>query len=368
MARRVYLHIGAPKTGSTYVQNVLWSNRDRLAQAGILLPGSAAAQDQAMADLRAATWRDAEVYWTWDRLAAKAREWPDDVIISNEGLGAASSEQAAHAVASLGAAEIHIIVVGRDLWRTLPSFWQQSVRARSGWRFEEFLRAVEEGRCEVFWENHTAARILRRWGDLVPAQRRHLVTVPGPGAPHEVLWQRFAGIVGIGDGRCELTAPAANPSLGAAEIELLRRVNQKLGGRYPLRTPYRRVVHRHLVDAVLKRRANELRFGVGLDRADWVLSLAEAQIEELRDYPCQIVGDLEELRPAKLTPAGTPDAVDDKHLLDVAIETIVDLLGHAQTLDERAVHQPEDVLSRLKNRAAGGVKRRLRRAIRRDGG
>ncbi len=364
MARRVYLHIGAPKTGSTYVQNVLWSNRDRLAQTGILLPGSAVAQDQAMADLRAAPWRDPEVYWTWDRLAEKARQWPGDVIISNEGLGAATGEQAARAVASLGAGEIHVIVVGRDLWRTFPSFWQQSVRARSGWRFEEFLRAVEEGRCEVFWENHTAVRMLRRWGDLVPAQRRHLVTVPAPGAPPEVLWQRFAGIVGIDDGRCELTAPAANPSLGAAEIELLRRVNRKLGDRYPLRTPYRRVVHRHLVDAVLKQRADQQRFGIGLDRADWVLDLADAQIKELHDYPCRIVGDLDELRPAKLTPAGTPDAVDDDHLLDVAIETIVDLLGHAQTLDERAEQQPDDVLSRLKNRAAGGVKRRLRHVIR----
>ncbi len=365
MARRVYLHIGAPKTGSTFVQNVLWANRDRLADADILLPGSAVAHDQAMADLRAAPWRDAEVYWTWDRLADKSRNWSGDVIISNEGLGAATVEQAAHAVRSLGPAEIHVIVVGRDLWRTLPSFWQQSVRARAGWRFEEFLRAVEEGRCEAFWENHTATRMLRRWGDLVPAQRRHLVTVPAPGSPHEVLWHRFAGIVGIADGLCELTAPTANPSLGAAEIEVLRRVNRKLGDRYPLRTPYRSVVHRHLVDAVLKRRANELRFGVGPDRVGWVMDLAEQQIKELQDYPCRVVGDLDELRPAKLTPTAG-DAVDDGHLLEVAIETIVDMLGHADSLSARTEHPAEGAFSRLRNRAASGVRRRVRRATRRD--
>ncbi|RIV39954.1 hypothetical protein [Micromonospora radicis] len=366
MARRVYLHIGAPKTGSTYVQNVLWRNRDRLAEAGILLPGSAVAHDQAMADLRAAPWRDAEVYWTWDRLAARAREWSGDVVVSNEGLGAADGTQAARAVASLAPAEVHVVVVGRDLWRTFPSFWQQSIRARSGWRFEEFLHAVEEGRCEVFWENHTALRMLRRWGDLVPARQRHLVTVPAPGAPPEVLWHRFAGIVGIPDGLCELTAPAANPSLGAAEIELLRRVNRKLGDRYPLRTPYRRVVHRHLVDAVLKRRANKLRFGIGSERVGWVADLAEQQIEELRGYPCRIAGDLDDLRPRRLTPGDSPDTVADGHLLDIAVETIVELLGHAEALSERAERPAEDTLTRLRNRAAGGVRRRLR-AIRRDG-
>ncbi|GIJ80610.1 hypothetical protein SAMN05443287_11576 [Micromonospora phaseoli] len=366
MARRVYLHIGAPKTGSTYVQNVLWNNHSVLNDAGFLLPGSAVAQDQAMADLRAASWRDADVYWTWDRLAAKARKWPGDVIISNEGLGAADDAQAARAVESLQPAEVHVIAAGRDLWRTFPSFWQQSIRARSGWRFGAFMRAVEQGKADVFWSRHTAPHMLRRWGDLVPAERRYLVTVPPAGAPRHLLWRRFAQIMGIPDGLCELAEPTSNPSLGAAEIELLRRVNLALGDSYPLRTPYQKVVHRHLVDAVLKERGNELKFGVGLDRAEWVRDLAEQQIKELQDYPCQVVGDLDELRPTTMRQTTSPDELDDGQLLRVAVETIVGMLGHAESLDRRADRQPEEVLSRLRARAAGGVKRRLRLATRRD--
>ncbi|MFY1577504.1 hypothetical protein ACN26Z_21655 [Verrucosispora sp. WMMD703] len=367
MARRVYLHIGAPKTGSTYVQNVLWNNCAALRDAGILLPGSAVAHDHAMADLRAAPWRDSDVYWTWDRLAEKARSWPGDVIISNEGLGAATSEQAARAVESLEAAEVHVIAAGRDLWRTFPSFWQQSVRARSGWRFGAFMRAVEGGRAEAFWNNHTAPRMLRRWGDLVPAEHRYLVTVPPPGAPRDLLWRRFAGILGIPDGLCQLAEPTSNPSLGAAEIELLRRVNLALGDRYPLRTPYQKVVHRHLVDAVLKRREG-VPFGVGLDRADWVREQAEQQIKELQDYPCRIVGDLDDLRPTVMRQSISPDELDEEQLLQVAVETIVGMLGHADTLSRRpdGLADSVNVLSRLRTRAAGGVKRRLRLATRRD--
>jgi hypothetical protein len=350
MARRVYVHIGAPKTGSTYVQNVLWKNKNALREAGILLPGSAVAHDQAMADLREAPWRDVDVHWTWDRLAAEVGRWPGDVIISNEGLGAATDEQAARAVRSLQPAEVHVVVAGRDLWRTFPSFWQQSVRARSGWRFSAFLRAVEQGKAEAFWERHTAPRMLRRWGDLVPALQRHLITVPPPGAPRDLLWRRFAATLNIADGLCELPPPTSNPSLGAAEIELLRRVNLALGDRYPLRTPYQKVVQRHLVDAVLKQRANDLKFGVGLDRAEWVREQAEQQIKELRDYPCRIVGDLDELRPTEMRQTGSPDDLDDGQLLQVAVETIVGMLEQAESRTQPPDRDTVNVLARLATR------------------
>jgi hypothetical protein len=50
---RVYLHIGAPKTGTTYLQEVLFRNRARLAEHGVLYPGdSTAAHYAAVLDLR----------------------------------------------------------------------------------------------------------------------------------------------------------------------------------------------------------------------------------------------------------------------------------------------------------------------------
>jgi hypothetical protein len=366
MARRVFLHIGAPKTGSTYVQDVLWTNRDAVRRAGLLLPGTPAAHDQAMTDLREVPWRDPAATWTWDRLTTEAARWPGDVIISNEALGGATAGQAARAVRSLHPAEVHVIVVGRDLWRTFPSMWQQSIRERRIWRFETFLRAVEQGEFETFWEIHTPVRMLYRWGDLVPAAHRHLVTVPPPGAPQDILWRRFAGILGLPAGIGALTAPTSNASLGVVEVELLRRVNQALGDRYPHRTPYQKVVQRHLVNAVLKQRRDGVRFGVGPERAGWVLDLAEQQIKELTEYPCEVVGDLEELRPvldpgSAGAPALSPDELDDGQVLAVALETIVGLLGHADALAARADRDGGRVGARVKRRAADVWRRGLRR-------
>jgi hypothetical protein len=38
VAERVFLHVGPPKTGTTYLQEMLWRHRERLEDAGITLP------------------------------------------------------------------------------------------------------------------------------------------------------------------------------------------------------------------------------------------------------------------------------------------------------------------------------------------
>ena len=42
MAERVYLHVGLPKTATTYLQTILWANREVLEEQGVRLPGSLA--------------------------------------------------------------------------------------------------------------------------------------------------------------------------------------------------------------------------------------------------------------------------------------------------------------------------------------
>ena len=354
MAQRVFLHVGAPKTGTTYLQGILWGNRAELENAGFLLPGTRSAHYQAMGDLRRGLWYDAAASWSWERMAATAADWPGTVIISEEMLGAATAEQATRAIESLRPAEVHVVVAGRDLWRTIPSSWQQAVRARGVGTFGRYVESVRSGEYPQFWEHQTPLPILRRWADGLPPEARHLVTVPPPGADPGLLWSRFAGALGIPDGLCRIDQPAGNVSLGAAETELLRRVNQALGDRYPLRAPYARVVHRHLMYPVLATRERGERFGMPAELADWAAGAAKQMVEDLRGYPCQVAGDLDDLVPGRLDGADSPDDLDDSRLLAVAIETIVGMLGHADSLAKRN----DD----LKRSAEQGLSRRLRRA------
>ena len=42
MSRRVLLHVGTPKTGTSHLQDVLFRNRERLLEAGVNVCSSAA--------------------------------------------------------------------------------------------------------------------------------------------------------------------------------------------------------------------------------------------------------------------------------------------------------------------------------------
>ena len=88
MSRRVYLHIGLPKTGTTAVQEMLWLNLDALAAVGVCYPGYVhTAHFLAAIDLQPQRYRD----WleplsegAWDRLAEHVRSWPGTSVISCE--------------------------------------------------------------------------------------------------------------------------------------------------------------------------------------------------------------------------------------------------------------------------------------------
>jgi hypothetical protein len=55
--KRVYFHIGAPKTGTTYLQNVLFANRPALAERGALYPYEDFGQSfRSMQDFRGVGW------------------------------------------------------------------------------------------------------------------------------------------------------------------------------------------------------------------------------------------------------------------------------------------------------------------------
>ena len=57
--RRIFLHIGAIKTGTTYIQTVLRENRERLIEEGVLFPGRALAQPGACGRGRAPAQQEA---------------------------------------------------------------------------------------------------------------------------------------------------------------------------------------------------------------------------------------------------------------------------------------------------------------------
>ena len=307
---RVFLHIGEPKTGTTFIQQVLWGNRAELAAQGIVLPGHHP-QDhfRASQDLRGIEKlaSDPAGPWTgeWEILASQAKQPGKTAVISHELFSAADPEQAATAVRSLQPAAVHIVLTVRDMATLLPAEWQETVKHRNARSWEDWLSDVidresvdADRRQWWFWRVHDTLAILRLWAGHVPPERIHVVTNPPRGSAAGLLWERFASLLGIDPGCADLSRARPNASLGMAETEFLRRLNQALPG--PDAVPdwfymwnvKETVAHRALAD-----RPRGGRLILPAERDAWAKEQAETLIGGLRATGYQIAGDLDDLRP-----------------------------------------------------------------------
>ncbi|MBY9075427.1 hypothetical protein K1X13_11405 [Nocardioides sp. WL0053] len=345
---RVFLHVGSPKTGTTFLQNVLWSQHDTAREQGLLLPGSSTADHYlANLDLRGLSAQEHHpdrAVGMWRRLVDEALAWDGDVLITHELFAGATADHAAAAVAAFGPeTEVHLVVTARDLVRQVPAEWQERIKHRRTATFPEFVDdlVARTGEATWFWEVHDYAALVRRWGSTLPPERVHVVTVPGSGAGSSLLWERFAGLLGLDPASFDLTRSRANRSLGAEQVELLRRVNAALGDALPHPGPYSVDVKTMLAQRVLvEHPGTRLRLSPE-DRAlavQWSRDVAR----ELERLGVDVVGDLAELVPPEGDPEADPtaptlrDEVSDERLLAESVAALVGVLDeHRERRAER---------------------------------
>lgn len=346
MTRRAFLHVASTKSGTTFLQQVLWSHRDLLREQGVLLPGRRRQHFLAALEVRdsARFWSDPdEVVGSWSALAEEAAAWEGDVVVSHELFAPATREQAGRAVERLGDHEVHVVVTARDLARQIPAEWQEHLKHRSVLTFPEFVSTLradgERGPFSPngyhFWEEQDLCGVVERWG-VVPPERVHVVTVPPPTAPTGALWGRFAGLLGLAPADFDLGRARPNRSLRAEQAELLRRLNEALGERLPLPGSYPGTVKSVLAHEVLAERDGS-RFGVVGDDFDFAVARARAMVAGLRTLGVDVVGDLEELVPRAPASASGDAAVPDAAVATEAVEALAEVLH--RYADERARRQ-----------------------------
>src|SRR4051794_3964247 len=156
MRPRVFLHVGSPKTGTTFLQDVLWSQRATAREQGLLLPGERF-HDHFLATLDVRGLADDPTYperarGMWDRLVTEAVAWDGNVLISHELFAGATAEQAQRAVAAFAArADVHVVVTARDHVRQISAEWQEHVKHRSDATFGTFVRDVRADQARTSW-------------------------------------------------------------------------------------------------------------------------------------------------------------------------------------------------------------------------
>jgi hypothetical protein len=361
VTERVYLHVGTPKSGTTYLQRVLDQNRERLAAAGVLVVGDEHVDRVHAAlvvreDPRVGTLPQRQTR-SWEKLVAQIRAWQGpSAVLSYELFSAATREQAERALADLAGLDVHVVITARDFGKMVPSAWQERLKFGLTTPFDQWLPAREKAnpRREWGWRTMDPASVADRWGASLAPDHVHVVTVPRQRRDPDELWHRFAAA-------CDLTAISddlnlgvglVNESLGVTAAELLRRVNERIGPPIEGSREQARWLRDTLAHGVLAKLGSE-----PIQINDDQLADAERQatrsVRRVGKAGYDVQGDLDDLAPS--SGAGrAPEDVTDAELLDTALDTIVQLL---LLVRERSQQGP----ATEETDAGGG---RLRRAAR----
>lgn len=337
MARRVFFHIGLPKTGTTYLQTVLWNNRAELERQGVLLPGdlrrqhlwaSGVVREDPKLDRRGP-----EAKHAWELLVAEINAWADTAIVSHEFFAAASAEQATRAVSVLEGAEVHVVVTARDTLSLVTARWQEFVKNGSTVPIDDFPQSEATDPADEWdWGSLDLADVLARWSSSLPPERVHVLTLPQPQEPHETLWLRFADVVGIDPTTCAVVESVHNKSLGVVEVELLRRVNAGLED-FTSAPDRGNWIRGYLAQAKLVPRGGD-RFWPSAGRVAELRERGERIADEVAAAGYDVIGDARVLRsPAVLPERRHPDSVTDAELVAAAADVIAVMLGDVRRLN-----------------------------------
>ncbi|QWZ07610.1 hypothetical protein KRR39_19640 [Nocardioides panacis] len=339
MSRVVYLHVGAPKTGTTYLQDRLALNKTELARHGVHYPLQLhASQFRPALDLLEMPWGGlhVDVDGEWEGLMNRVRRLNGKVIVSHEILAAARTNQVKRAMASLEGAEVHLVYSARDLARQIPAEWQEGIKHQRKQAFAGFLSKVQSSRRTKpnmwFWRVQSLPDVLSRWSKGLPPENVHLVTVPQAGAPRDLLWRRYCQAFGIDPAWAPEQSDRENVSIGAAETTLVRRLNRRLKDAGLPSEEYRRLVRELVVHQTLAQRPGMTKVTLPPAAFPWADEVADEWIEWIVGSGIDVIGDVADLRPVPTAP-GTPWANPDRprrvEMVDAALDAIVALAMEA---------------------------------------
>jgi hypothetical protein len=323
MTSRLILHIGLQKSGTTYLQELIASGAEELAEAGIVYPVSPAGKRRRRTENH--EWASygllgQEYPWvseqrataekeTWKILERQVARTKGTVLLSAEALSVIRTPGIRTLLERLGVNDVEVVVTARSLSRSLPSLWQQHVRNGRRLGFERYLdmlgdqRRIPAARIEEdgdlhLWRAFAIGRLARRWAREVGASRVRVVT--SPGRPAQLLWTRFAeaiGVPGFTFRTEEVADRPAHTGLTAPEAVVLGSLNAALASAGWSSDQARRVREAVLTDGFQPRAERGPRITIPARWRSCVAEWSAEDVTDLLDSGVTLIGDAADLRP-----------------------------------------------------------------------
>jgi hypothetical protein len=335
MAKRLCLHIGTPKSGTTYLQEWAGANAAGLLSQGILWPDLD--RYPIVRDLAGRAKLESDL-GAWREFCQQVRDFDGVVLFSNEMMVTLQVPCIERIVEETGTADVVVVITARDLGRVIPSQWQTSIRNGGTVTWGDYAGAICRldaddlaGRQRIrhgdFWGKHDIAEICQRWGAVLGPETVCVVTVPRESSDVKTLTERFSLAVGFNAADLPIPEESVNTSLGAHSVELLRLLNGDL--KNASRAVRKHVFRDLLAKVVLTERASiEPRYGLTSEQTEVIVRRSQQISDRLIAMRVPIVGDLRDLIP---TDGGSetlayPEDATPAELLAAARQGMVGLL------------------------------------------
>lgn len=359
----ILLHIGVHKTGTTTIQDAFAHNRTELKSLGVSYPGTGQAHRNVASSAmqRPLGWRTAGAHLPdpqlWENFVHEAEQFDGITVCSSEFFAESTPEIAQRIIDRIGVENVHVVITLRNFAKILPSAWQQILKSGYEFGYIHWLNNVLgtdplEPKSEVFWNRHRHDEVVTRWANIVGKQRVTVVVVDD--IDRESIYRDFESLTGLPAGTLlKNRSTSLNRSLTRAEAELLRRVNEAVGGGKGWK-PYSDEVHDGLIKGMVEGRvpdANEPKLQTPQWALDRAAEYAATYVEAIRASGVNVLGDLNLLRAHLAGPVEVNDADSTDLPISAAVAAILGALGTGE------VKTPPSLATKVRAKARSAKKR-----------
>ena len=336
MSKKLIVHAGFHKTGTTALQSAFFANINELVEFGINYPQvGGKAQHKAIYSLMGKTWG-----WE-DRggVTATDKRWKDllkqvsktkkTTLISSEFLCELNEEQIARFKKDLNVADAHIYFTIRPLLKIIPSAYQQHLKIGIKSDYEKWLHSIldEPGVSTItpsFWVRHTHAKVISKWIAEFGADRVTLIVVDE--AQPELMYDTFSELLGLPAKFLKKQENQdSNRSLSLNEITMLNRINRLFPKRrswHDYETFIRNGAIKHLTNKV-EPAQDDLRLLTPQWAVDKAKVISANSVADIKKLGIRIIGDLGSFADTKVPIGDNP--VIEMIPVDLAAQALIAL-------------------------------------------
>lgn len=235
--KRLVIHVGFHKSGTTALQEALFVQRDQLLSEGISYPSIGKKAHHRLA------WSLTQRPWGWKNRGGKitpASEWKkaikkinsssvETVVLSSEFFSELKPEKIRQIKQDVLGRKVEIVFTIRPLAKLLSSSYQQYLKYGTKANYSDWLHSVldQPGTSKVnptFWMRHMHGDVVGRWVEEFGHENVSVIAVDE--SKPELLFDSINGILGLSSNPLVPQENGSNRSLSIEELSLLLEINR----------------------------------------------------------------------------------------------------------------------------------------------